>query len=303
MLASARHSHNLDRLRLVAITDIVLYHVNYFEPRYLLGLGLPTFLVSATMLGCAHVKPRRWRDVTGPRVRRIVLPWLFWSGVYGVSLGLREAMFNEWRVWYRPFEPLMLAYGTAIHLWFLPFIFVAALAVRGLHGLTWRADWRLVVGGGLAAGAVAACIPSPLSWVFPWESWWFAFPCMPLGLALGRLIAEGQLQHPWTLMLAVAAAVLGGFYCVEHGLSPPIGRFALATALIVLALWFPSWPDPVTTRLTPLVYGVFLIHPLLLLLTHDVVREPSYALLAVTGLAGSAGVIALLRRTPLRAVT
>lgn len=299
--AARHHSANLDRLRLVAIVDIVLYHVNYFEPRYLLGMGLPTFLVTATMLGCHHTRPRPWPEVIGPRVRRIILPWLFWSLVFGIALGLRESVFNEWRVWYRPFEWKMLVYGTAIHLWFLPFIFAAGLAVRGLHVVTSRWPGGVVMVGGVAAGLAWAAVPSPADLPFPVESWWFAFPAIPLGLALGRVQAERAIGHPATLPVTLVALALSIAFLLTQGLSPPLGRFGLACSLIVLALRFPSRPDPVTVRLTPLVYGVFLIHPLVLLFVHDVtVGDPSYELLAACGLGVSAAITLLLQWTPVR---
>lgn len=300
MTPARPHSANLDRLRVVAIVDIVLYHVNYYEPRYLLGMGLPTFLVTATMLGAQHREPRPWRQVIVPRWRRIMLPWLFWSGVFGVGLLLREILFNEWRAWHKPFEWMMLTYGTAIHLWFLPWIFLAGLAVRGLQGLTRASPWPAVAWPGLALGLGWAAFHSPAAWPFPFETWWFALPCIPLGLALARLSVEGQLQRraagvAAAVLLAASVALL-----LAQGLAPPIGRFGLAVALIALAFVWPGRADPITAALSGMIYGVFLIHPLVLLIVHDLVDQPSNALLSWCGVVGSAAIVAGLRRTAVR---
>jgi fucose 4-O-acetylase-like acetyltransferase len=80
------------------------------------------------------------------RAERLLIPWLFWSGVYAICLVYRshriEQSLGEMFGWHT------LVSGTYDHLWFLPFIFVAGVAVHLLHratyrlSLAWQVRWR-----------------------------------------------------------------------------------------------------------------------------------------------------------------
>lgn len=108
------------------------------------------------------------------RARRLLVPWVFWSVVYGALKFLDGDSFAPW----------MLLTGPAIHLWFLPFAFVVE---------------RLGV------------LLLPLSFLFlllvefpvPVVQWASVLPAAALGYGL----AKGASRY-WCLALAAAGGVL-----------------------------------------------------------------------------------------------
>ncbi len=296
--APAVHWANLDRLRVLAIIDITMYHADFGRPRLLLGLGLPVFLIAAVFLPAQRSTLPSWPSVVGPRVKRVLLPWVFWSAVYAVALqGQARMSTGSWPGW--PwFDPSMMFYGTATHLWFLPFIFLAAVAVRCVLPAVRRMRWPIIALVGLVGGLGLASV-SPPGWLgYPFSTWWFSLPGLVIGLALGRLALAGQLCHRRAYVIAGAAVGGSVAWLMWLGLEPATGRYALAGALVVLSLGL-TWPDdPISRTLSGCVYGVYLIHPLVFVLTHEVIDGPSYPLLVAVGLIGATALTLLCQRLP-----
>lgn len=305
--APTAHWANLDRLRVLAIIDIVMYHADYGRPRVLGGVGLPIFLIAAIFLPAQRATLPSWSAVTRPRLRRIGVPWLFWSAVYGlVAVGQTWAASPDagglrWAD--LPFEPWMVFYGTATHLWFLPFIFLAALAVRAVLPWVRRADWRVVAALGLPGGLGLACISPAGSLVYPFSTWWFSLPGVVLGLTLGRIALAERLGGKKAMLGSGLLAAGGIGWMFWMGLEPPVGRFAVAAALVVISMDWTLPDDPISRTLTRCVYGVYLIHPLIFVLHHRLIDIPSYPALVVVGLIGSTLATLILMRLPLLRAT
>jgi surface polysaccharide O-acyltransferase-like enzyme len=294
---TAARSANLDRLRAVAIVDIVMFHADAAMPRPLLGVGLPVFLIASVFLSCRRQPPA----VTGPtlqRVRHVLGPWVAWSAIY-ITFAVAVVVWTKgWSAWAEPIRPNLPLYGGSIHLWFLPFIVAADLIARVLSRLTCRLPTAAVAAPALAVGLTATWFPSPASWTLPYATWWFAWPCIPLGLALGRLYADGRLLGPGIRFPAAVTAALGLALLLSIGLSPPVGRYLAAIGLIVLCLSLPGRPTPATALLTSLIFGVYLSHPLLidlLRLVYGFGPTPYWGKVTV-GLVGGAAVTLCLRR-------
>lgn len=296
--APAVHWANLDRLRVLAIIDITMYHADFGRPRLLLGLGLPIFLIAAVFLPAQRASLPTWSAVVGPRVKRILLPWVFWSVVYVIALqGQARLQTGVWpgAAW---FEPEMIFYGTATHLWFLPFIFLASLTVRGVLPVVRRMSWRVagVIGLVLALGLASVSPPEALS--YPFKTWWFALPGLIIGLVLGRLALAGKLQQRRAYVVAAMTVAVSVAWLLGWGLEPPTGRFALAAALVVLSIGLTLRDDPISRTLAGCVYGIYLIHPLMFVVIHQTLEGPSYTLLVGAALLASTGLTLLFQRLP-----
>ena len=80
-----------------------------------------------------------------------------------------------------------------------------------------------------------------------------------------------------------------------------VRRYAVALALVGLGFVWPGTADRMSVRLTPLLFGVYLSHPLVVRVyqaTH--LPEPPLALFALAIFCVSALLVAALQRTPLR---
>ena len=104
---------------------------------------------------------------------------------------------------------------------------------------------------------------------WPFEQWLFSVPALVLGFALGRRLAHAPdlptlRRHllgafgvfalgAWALSLAMPETRVYGF------------RVAGGFGLLVLAACLPNVPDRLTRRLTPLMLGVYMLHPVVYL--------------------------------------
>lgn len=261
MRSDRLHLENWDRLRVIAALDIVALHLAGKHAFF--GFGLPLFLMLSIALSVSKPEPATWRIFASRRVKHILVPWLFWSVVFcalqvlGAWLDGRALL--AWAKWQ------MLFYGPDIHLWFLPFIVFANIVAHGLHRIA-RSSTGLALAA--AAGAGLCLVPAPpLDW--PFEQWAFSFASIPLGFAIGRAIA---LEQNLTRLRLVLLGVVGLFCASASGTVvldgrawPMALRFAGGVGLLVAAVLLPNRADRFTRRLTPLMLGVYILHPIVYL--------------------------------------
>lgn len=256
-----------DRLRVLAALDTVGMHVA--GEHVFFGFGLPLFLILAVALGVSKKAPRPTGRFLRRRVDRILLPWLFWSVVLAGERALYAATHGQATFAWARAE--MLLYGPRIHLWFLPLILVAGLLAHLAHRAT--GSRRAQVGGAvfaLLAAAALLALPAQLGAVgWPFEQWLFSVPAVALGFALGRRLAHApELPSLRRHLLLAFAAFAGGALAVA-ALVPASAaygfRYAGGFGLLVLAAWLPNVPDRLTRRFTPLMLGVYVLHPVVYL--------------------------------------
>ena len=85
---SSERLANVERLRIVAMLEIVTFHVGEaigsgaHRLPVVAGLGLPVFLLLNNAFNCTLVERMGTRKFLDVKVSRLLLPWLIWSGVY-----------------------------------------------------------------------------------------------------------------------------------------------------------------------------------------------------------------------------
>jgi surface polysaccharide O-acyltransferase-like enzyme len=162
----------------------------------------------------------------------------------------------------------MLVSGPRLHLWFVPFIVAVGLVINVADLLTRRVSLRrlwpgcvvLVFGGLLLLDRPVTAIGDPF------ERWLFALPALPLSLALGRALASSRRAVVRRRLLAVLGSALVAAAVVVW-LRRDAGeitaeRYLGCIAVLMGLLALPERPDPLTPRLVPLLFGAYLIHPL-----------------------------------------
>ncbi|MEM9915273.1 MAG: acyltransferase [Planctomycetota bacterium] len=284
----------LDGLRIVAMMDIVSIHVT---GHYLLwGMGLPVFIIVAVALGVRKPELPEWSDLPGAarkRAVRVLMPWVVWTVFFALNRMFWAGVDSEKTI-AGLFYPWMLLGGTSMHLWFLPFIFVAELAVLGLLAPLRRVPTGVLIAGatGLAAlciiwtGAIydqASAVYGPMTMrseeyaeraaLYGWtvrKSWLFGTASVCLGIAVGRALSlspRGGVA-PRRILLA-ASAVLFGLYFVWDRLENPIihghaiwqwWRQMLALLLVAVAVQFTGKTPAWLMRVAILTMGIYLLH-------------------------------------------
>jgi surface polysaccharide O-acyltransferase-like enzyme len=302
--AVAERLANVERVRLVAMFEIVAFHVSDQRLPVIAGLGLPAFLLLNNAFNCTLSERMGARPFLRVKVSKLLLPWFVWSLVYALVVVLEKLRHHESLT--EAVSPWMIVGGTYEHLWFVPFALFGAVFVAWLQLRTRALAHSFVVFAALASGgalAVAcASIVSTGSVNWPMVQWLFALPSPLLGFALGRalLTVERSLLARLTTVVALLALT-----CSVLSLLLPVpemvSRYAVSLGLVSLAFVWPGRGDPLSRRVTPLLFGIYLIHPLILRLyqaAHLPVLPVAWfaALVFVT----SALLVLGLQRTPLR---
>jgi surface polysaccharide O-acyltransferase-like enzyme len=200
----------------------------------------------------------------------------------------------------------MIVGGTYDHLWFVPFALFGSVLIVGLQAKTraWGAPGvvsaALVAGLSLAAVCAWTLATQPIDW--PALQWLFALPSPLLGFALGRavLVSDGKVLRRVALVMAALglAALVGAHFAPEIEM---LRRYLVSLALVTLAFIWPGDTDRFSQRLTPLLFGIYLVHPLLVRI-YQAAHLPELPLIVLTALvfAAAALSVALLSRSRLR---
>jgi len=311
--AGRNRNANLDRLRILAILDVVAIHIYFVDnPGHLLfGMGLPVFLVLTCGLGLRRADPPPLGEFVAKRWQRLLLPWAAWSVIHALFFVVRANLGEHTEPSFAWFEPQMVLYGSRIELWFLPFAFAAGIAAYGMHRLTssWR-DVAVIVLGFVSGFAIIALITlSPWGTLDePFAQWCFGLPAVPFGWAMGRVLRINTETHsPSRRGLVIWAGA--GFLVAVAGLifaydtMYTASRFLLAIALILGALAWPGKPDRLTAAILPTVFGIYLLHGMIIDIAKHQLATLHRVPAALAVFIISVVVVLVLRKTPLRAVT
>ena len=291
--AATRAFAGIEWLRFAACFGIVAFHQD--GPSQQVGhAGLPAFAMLTTALSARAARNRAWATFRTERLRRLLLPWLYWSAFYAVVQCVLATL--EQRPLWARFEPEMLVVGTYPHLWFLPFAAVAAL-FAGRCAAQLRAGHWLVLG--------AAAIPFAgwlltLALPFAVRNWVFVLPAALLGIALAATPpGTGASNGAFRVALAGAAGSAAAWLVGRDGLSI---EYTIATPAVALAWALPLRAGRTTTRLGGATLGIYVLHPFVAMLAALLAIEagvpftPLSLLLAV--FAGSLLITLALRASP-----
>lgn len=291
MSAPVAHRQSIDLARFAASFGVVWAHAHGTPDDWVGHLSLGLFLVLTAFLAGQSAQRAGGAYPFLPRAQRILLPWLAWSVFYRV-LDLyvsdrpdRFALLTD---------PLSLLYGSVIHLWFLPFVALAMIAVGPVvRGVRSPAGLAGAVAGLLAVSLPLLALHSAGWLVAPFAQWSFAVPLYGLGLLLA--VAQPMGRGWW---LTVAALILTAFSLVL--VAPVLWPWTIAGSVLVFGLF---WRLPLRGRLLPALgqaaFGIYLSHLFFLLVSYKLFGAgTNLAVLSVaTFLMAWAGTV-LLRRIP-----
>jgi surface polysaccharide O-acyltransferase-like enzyme len=294
---------NVERLRILAMLEIVRYHDHDDRLPLVGGLGLPTFLLLTALFNCTLTERRGVSKFLADKRERLFLPWVFWSLVYGGMLVISAVRHGE------PISSVlswqMILAGTSSHLWFVPFAMFSAGLVAGTHMLTRTQSHRLMGFIGMAVGAVVlvaiglmpeADRPAPI------PQWLISIPSAFFGFGLGRLtLAEGNKPAMRDLIPIAVLALAGAVYFEWAHPNMLIWRYCVSLILVFVVFSIPGKLDPISKFFSPLLFGIYLAHHLVRerFLSHIPAIDQSQFLFVVD-FAITAVLVRALKLTPLK---
>jgi fucose 4-O-acetylase-like acetyltransferase len=290
----------LECLKLLASLGIVMFHQSGGLPPLLPQIGyagLPVFTMITAALAARSARATDWATFRRRRLRRLLLPWLWWSCCYAIArFGL--AMVGGQSPWEWP-HVSMLVIGTYPHLWYLPYAAVLTLVVgRWLAHFgslwTWTALGVLMLP--ICNRLMDFELPMPL------PQWLFVTPAALLGLALSHLPNDASARRP-LLLLVVAVLMVCGLdrWLLSSQLSLP---YSIGITAVALVWSLPRRASARTSFVTSTSFGIYVLHMGVFLLLALLSLRTGFLLTPLQALAAtfviSMGTTLLLQRTPLR---
>jgi surface polysaccharide O-acyltransferase-like enzyme len=256
---------NVERFRIIAMLEIVCFHDTHGRIPLIAGLGLPTFLLLTNVFNCTLTEKRGFGPFVRDKFNRLALPWLFWSAVYGSFLvfgALRRGIpLGE------VLTPNMLLTGTYAHLWFVPFALFCGVLVGSIQYATKnRYNWLIVsaafvIGVALVLNAVRL---NGNTYEAPLPQWIFSLPAPFLGFVAGRaILTKDPIFLRNVLWTMAGVAFLGWLYTVAVTPDFTLHRYAFSVLLVVAALTWAGKADPLSKYVAPLLFGIYLVHPII----------------------------------------
>jgi len=310
-------------IRVVAALCIILFHClppsHPLRPYGYVGVVL-FLLISTTLMGLRASQQSLW-DYSLRRGKQILRPWLFWTVIYSLFV----LVFGPQVL---PLEggaaAKILAYslgGSAIHLWYLPFIFLVSLLVWGLRRLSLvqvnleeqnsataklQRIWRISLIG-LGAGTICLNVNGvfnhPMGW--PWEQWLTSLPAVFLGLAIASCLQlSPQSSRRWIVAICVAVLLACCWLWGQAGRDVSyryIAAYGIGVPLLCISFGFkdqacPPWLE----SLSSVTLGVYLVHYAVLWVAYAVVPESLGSTgLLLTTILGSFGLAFVMPKLPI----
>jgi peptidoglycan/LPS O-acetylase OafA/YrhL len=305
---------NIERLRIISAFGVASFHTHDWFPRSIGVVGFIILLLSFCAFVVNKPEPYSIEKVVRRKARRLLKPWLFWSVVYG-GLGLVKVIYKD-VPFSEVFHPTMLLTGTYTHLWFLPFAFFAALFLTLIHRriVNIPDEFSIVAATIIGVLCVFGCsiVQSRIQPPIPLVQWTLGLPAIPLGFAIGRIKilqkAENRKKYFMFVILSTLAACLGCMILAWFSYGTWLdfsGKFAIRYFVSIIifcsALHWRGKLDPVSAHLASLSYGIYLVHPLVLVPLCQfgiAIQHPLVLLFLV--LSVSSLITSILKQTPLK---
>lgn len=243
----------VDVLKFAGAVGILWFHLRLPYSDIALA-ALPMFVMLSVLYG-GHKS-------IADRASRLLLPWLWWSVIYAVGkiaqILLGQASLAE------ELSPWMLLGGTAMHLWYLPFIFLATVVLHYVSSefLLW------------ASAILAFLLFNLLELPWPLAQWASVWPAV--------VVARTGCYWPGIALMALA--LLTPF---ANGAPQLLLAFLLVLLAQSVRLPSVSW----TRKAAALSLGIYLVHPLVASIAGQLLGAADFWLV----LAGSIALTMLLK--------
>lgn len=271
----------LDALRLVASLSVIFWHRNY-EALFGVHFGVPLFLL--ILFGFASSSEKRESLGTFARRRTAFLlrPWVRWSLVCLLVLALRDLYWGQSPLDRWGLNTLLM--GGHIYYWFLPFAAATIVAAKVLQRVLrpMRAEIAVLVATaiGVVATNAASLYILEMRPRFPVGPWMQSLPALFFGVALGQSLRISCFRRRGMILLAMAGLAAAAWPLSPFAAADMPRRYAIAIALACLGFGVRVRMPGIVRWLATTTFGIYLVHPLVVIAANDLVSLDSLPPLA-----------------------
>ncbi len=269
---------NIDRLRVIASFGIICFHSQTGLLKLIGYVGLPVFVMITFGLGTINtnvtlVGPVRTvlKGFLSAKIHRLIIPYIAWVVIYWgwgwfrMITGHGEIIESQLTI----FFPL---YGTSIHLWYLPFVFTGLILFSTcklyypLSGFTALVIFLLLMMFTSIAPAVffnQNKMPLPLPQIL------FALPPLFVGLIISDMTnVKGNIKYCLTFFFIIFTFFVHLLIKKEFDLN--LLLLPIAFLLVVFCIKFPGKSGKIVKELSPLTFGIYLVHPIIVAIIKNI---------------------------------
>jgi fucose 4-O-acetylase-like acetyltransferase len=246
---------DIEALRTISVFCIVWFHAN-ITGHDLAYSGLIIFLILSMYL--AGRQSASFEASIRKRFTRLLVPWMIWFAIYGIvniSKGKPPVEFNNGIL-------AGILAGPSIHLWYLPYMFLALISFDGLRGhISGR---NLATACAILTGIAFGCVPywrqTSIELGYPWAQYIHALPGLLLGIFF---LYYRELQPYMAKSLVLMILILACARISYEGMGTPYAVGILAGYLIANHTLTQNSPL-FLAALGRYAFGIYLIHILFL---------------------------------------
>jgi peptidoglycan/LPS O-acetylase OafA/YrhL len=283
-----------DSLKVIAAFGIVWFHTPNAIGREIGYAGLVIFLlISFIVLSIRPQSSTTYLKYLQQRGKRLLIPWIFWSIFYSL-IAIRQSYF------FHEFSLSGILTGTTIHLWYLPFAFLASFSVFVILKLTEKISVQLLVlTGGIAVmlWLIAYPVFETMFTSSPWRQWNYGAVSIPLGITLGQALKLPTRQRDKILLTIAIMMIILSVYLAQMNQFGTGISYMIGTIFVILALLISIPPSYFITKLSALTFGIYLLHPFVFMICYKLYGgNVSAGILMVSGFFGAGILTAILRQ-------
>jgi len=263
--SSKNRNYNLEILRIISCFGIVLLHGA--DGSLVKDIGFSCLIIFMLISSYLLIPQKNYSSFFSKRVDRLMIPWLFWFFVYGLLHIINGTSFL-------PATGNIVSailYGTRMHLWYLPFIFITSVIIVFYynmveqHSILKKYNWVIFM-----LLSIVILIISPLwrPWSsdlgVPWSQWFLIFPAVFIGLTISNM--NHHSSNYWKIILYVIIIILISTWLTlsdQHNVGI---RYLFGFIFFVSAIYLKfdiSSHSKIIMKLSNCTYGIYLIHPLI----------------------------------------
>ena len=252
---------DIEILRILSAFGIVYFHAADLHFRDIAYSGLIIFTIISVYLVDANKK----YNVT-ERISRLLLPYIFWAVLYGVLYYLANG--RVFKLNYNFVQYLICS--PSIHLWYLPFILMVTLIINKIKIRVGSVSWFLSLIMLISSPFWRSLLVPP-----PLAQYLHALPAVFVGLfyrdfyTIKKNIRIIQLVTIFFAIIYIVVINVSGV-----GVTYLVG---ITLSSVILIDKCPDFSSRIIFLASSSTFGIYLVHPLFLYLSHMLKIEGVYS--------------------------